>query len=182
MTAQQRLAAATAAARQARRGVDRTSRAKLDKVLKLPPRQRFMHLDDVDLTPADRGILRRSVMAKLERPRLPRWEGWWPRSWRWVRARSMAVLAHPAAVFAVCVGAAWLALAWWHTPQVGYSETAEPVYLYGAGGFVTAYTFPPRTWIAVERTSGDRALVRLWMPGQGYLHGVIPLTGLILVR
>ena len=182
MTAQERLAAAAAAARQASRAVDRTSRAKLDRILRLPPRQRFMHLDDIDLTPTDRGIVRRSVMAKLERPRSAPWPGWWAKIVHGMRTRSTAILAHPAAVFAICVGAAWLALAWWHTPRVGYSETAQPVFLYGERGFVTAYTFPPRTWIAVERMSGGQALVRLWMPGQGYLHGIIPLAGLTLVR
>ena len=158
------------------------SKERLGELLRLLPRQRFDHLDDKALTPADRTALRRSVMATL-RHRPGAWLlGGWMRLRRRAGVSFKRALLHPALWLVLGLGGAWFAMAWSHTPRMAYSEVAQPVDLYGPQGFVTSYTFPPKTLIAIQQMTNDQALVRIWLPGQGYLLGLVPRRGLILGR
>ena len=159
------------------------SKKRLDELLALPLGERFAHLDDKALTPADRTTLRRSMMAKLKHRPGARLREWWARRRRAARLGFRRLLLRPALWLILVLGGAWFALAWSHTPTIGYSTVARTTDLYGPQGLVaSSYTFPPMTSIPIVRMTDKQALVRVWMPGEGFLYGTIERRGLGLDR
>jgi hypothetical protein len=179
-TAQARLAAAQEAERRTARAVEDRSRARLHDLLRLPPRARFKHLDDVDLTPADRGRLRRAIMPRLRlRPSRVLWvRGFWARRRRGVFRSVISTVLHPAFVMSMFLTGAWFGIARSQTPIVAYSNSYIPVRLFGSNGYSTDWTIQPRSWISVEKSFDEQALIRVWFLQAGYLHGVISSQGL----
>ena len=179
-TARARLADAQQAARRAARVVEDRSRVRLNELLKLPSAERFSHIDDVDLTPADRGRLRRSIMPRLQ-PSYALWvRGWWVRHRRRGMRLVITSILHPAVVMSSLLIGAWYAIAKSHTPTLAYSGIQIPVRLYDRDGYYSVFIIHSNQWIAVERLSTDNALIRVWSPQSGYLHGIIPTAGLIV--
>ena len=159
------------------------SKKRLDELLALPLGERFVHLDDRALTPADRTTLRRSMMARLKHRPGARLREWGARRRRAARLGFRRLLLRPALWLILVLGGAWFALAWSHTPTIGYSAVARTTDLYGQQGLVaSSYTFPPMTSIPIVRMTDEQALVRVWMPGEGFLYGTIERRGLGLDR
>ena len=159
------------------------SKKRLDELLGLPLGERFGHLDDQALTPADRTTLRRSMMARLKHRPGAQLREWGARRRRGARLLVRRALLRPALWLILVLGGAWFALAWSHTPTIAYSTVAQMTSLYGPQGLVTSsYSFPPMTSIPIVRMTDERALVRVWSTGEGFVYGTLERRGLVLVR
>lgn len=159
------------------------SKKRLDELLGLPLGERFGHLDDQALTPADRTTLRRSLMARLKHRPGARLREWGARRRRAARLLVRRALLRPALWLILVLGGAWFALAWSHTPTIAYSTVAQTTSLHGPQGLVAlSYTFPPMSSIPVVRMTDEQALVRVWSTGEGFVYGTLGRRGLVLVR
>jgi hypothetical protein len=159
------------------------SKKRLDELLGLPLGERFGHLDDQALTPADRTTLRRSMMARLRHRPGARLREWGARRRRAARLLVRQALLRPALWLFLVLGGAWFALAWSHTPTIAYSTVAQTTSLYGPQGVVaSSYIFPPMSSIPVVRMTDEQALVRVWSTGEGFVYGTLGRRGLVLVR
>lgn len=159
------------------------SKKRLDELLGLPLGERFGHLDDKALTPADRTTLRRSMMARLKHRPGARWREWWARRRRAAKLSCRRVLLRPALWLILVLGGAWFALAWSQTPTIAYSTVAQTTDLYGPQGLAaSAYTFAPMTSIPIVQMTDEQAVVRVWSTEEGFLYGTVARRGLVLVR
>lgn len=138
------------------------SAARLATLLRLPPTERFAHLDDADLRPEHRTVLRRSLRPHLprSRSRLPRL---WPRRARlrvWTSRLLTSLLAFEISVPAA-LALAWAIMAWHNTAHwmvltravqfdVGRANGASESYTAGPGKTIVRYG-----WDGVPRTTLD---------------------------
>lgn len=138
------------------------SAARLETLLRLPPAERFAHLDDADLKLEHRTALRRSLRPHLRRS--PRRS---PRPWP-LRARLRAWTSRLlTALFAfeisvpLALALAWAIMAWQNTTHWMVLTRAVQFDVERAGGAIESYTAGPGKtivrygWDGVPRTTLD---------------------------
>lgn len=177
-----RQARADAAA--AERAVAAASAQRLKDCLALSPAERLSALDDADLVPADRIILRRSLEVSLvpERRRIPL-----PRLWRRgrlarrVRSTLVRLVLSPLTIGLIVVGGPWLALSWQNTrplavlTQKGIATFKRPdgreeIIALSQGSTVTVF----------DRTKAD-PVIGIWYQRLGYATATVPRAALRFV-
>ena len=156
---------------------EKTSQARLNTLLRLPPAERLTHLDDGDLRPEHRTILRRSLGRHLPRSRwrFPRFR------LRRGRARRLAARVMTSLLtFEISVPSllllAWALMAWHNTSHwmeltravsfnVKGADGADQVYAAGPGKAVVRYGWDgvPRTMLPLR----DGTSLAVTLPADG---------------
>jgi hypothetical protein len=162
---------AEAAANASAKAVAQVSKKKLSKLLALSRQDRFDHLQDPLLTPADVLVLTQSLRSATKpNVRLPHWS----KLRRWFRYLNFRFMFSPVMIALVVMTAAYAALVWSRTPKkVTVTETVSIALQYPDRGRVLGFLDPGMPWSLI-RTSGDRAIIRVWVPIAGYQEFEIP--------
>ncbi|WP_420967116.1 hypothetical protein [Bradyrhizobium sp. B120] len=158
---------------------ERFSKKRLSALLALAPQERFDHLADRSLTPADALALTRSLRVET-RPR-PRKQVSVSMS-RSLRRLSMATLMSPASIAILVMAAVYAVVVWLHTPrEATVTQPVEVTVQYPDGRLVNGMMSPGKIWWLI-RSYGDHAIIRIWMPMTGYQEFDVPASVVQLVR
>lgn len=134
--------------------------------MRLSPQARLAHIADVDLVPADRAKLRRSVQAQLPVRRL-RW--WWRRSWlsrrSWLDRPSHEDFATGVACGALSI--LFMAAGWAGTATAHIHPVAAEIRFRTPEGGLLWLKIPAGTKFGVQQRN-EIAAERLWLHGRGY--------------
>jgi hypothetical protein len=168
-----RVSAARAQAREAKKKVHRASAARLMELARLPPDERMEHLDDPDLTLADRVTLRRSLQAGLSRRRSYRF---WPsgqRSRRWAVNLACPILRLEISV-PLLLATVWLALAWHRTAWPATLTRDVHIRIMKEDGQIGRGVLQRGRAAIVQPVWGGGLLLRRWDPSWGYETVALP--------
>jgi hypothetical protein len=163
-----RLKSANGAARRAAERLREISAARLAELFRLPPGERFDHLEDGALVQADRAALRQSIRKEIVRSKSARLRA---AVWREVSAATHSLLRSLSKleiVASTVIVAAWLALAWSNT---GHRATlARPVQFLteDQSGAHSNLLLPAGARVVVKRGWDGVYRVRHWVPLRGY--------------
>ncbi|WP_371420029.1 hypothetical protein [Tardiphaga sp.] len=153
--------------------VAQASKKRLSALLALSRQERFDHLQDPLLTPADvlalTQSLRTATTPKIHQPVLPKLR-------RWGRRLNFRFLISPAMIALVVMTTAYAALVWSRTPtKVTVTKTVQVSLWYPDRGWVLGFLDPGIPWSLI-RTEGDQAIIRSWVPPAGYQEFGIPAS------
>jgi hypothetical protein len=155
------------------RAVERASRKRLSALLVLPPQERFDHLHDRSLTPADARELTRSLQAETRAKARKRVSSNMSRS---LRRWSVRTLLSPATIAMLVMAAVYGSVVWLRTPHaVTVTQPIEITVRYPDGSLVNGVMNPGKIWWLI-RSHGDHAVIRIWMPITGYQEFEVPAS------
>jgi hypothetical protein len=164
---------AEAVANASAKAVALASKTKLSAFLALSRQERFDHLQDPLLTPADALVLTQSIRPattqKVRRPIVSKLK-------LWVRRLNFRFLISPAMIVLAVIAAAYAVVVWSRTPKkVMVTEKVSISLWYPDLGWVSGFLDPGIPWSAI-RTDGDRAIIRSWVPKYGYQEFEVPAS------
>jgi hypothetical protein len=169
----QRYAEAEAALAASVTAVEGSSKKRLTAVLALPAQERFDHLGDPMLTPADALALTRSLRV-VTKPKVlkPARATVLQTLGRW----TMLKLKSPVTVVMIAMAVAYVVVLWSRTPRgITISQPVEIALQYPDGRKIPALMNPGKIYWLIQ-TYGDRAVIRIWMPITGYQEFEVPVT------
>lgn len=153
--------------------VERASKKQLSALLALPPQERFDHLHDRSLTPADALALTRSLQAKTKAKARARVSSNMSRS---VRRLILRALLSPAIIAMLVMTAVYGSFVWSRTPRaVTVTQPVEVSVRYPDGSLVNGVMNPGKIWWQI-RSHGEHAVIRIWMPTTGYQEFEVPAS------
>jgi hypothetical protein len=155
------------------REVERQSKRRFAELRKLPASTRIGHMTDPALTPTDALRLTRSLQSNVTSRRIYRA----PLSVRMlavIRWLRLGRIFSPTPLFFLSIAAIYSGIVWRNTAHwVAISRPIEFTLQYsdGSGGPRRMET---RFLWQLLGIAGDRATIRLWIPGQGYARIEVP--------
>jgi hypothetical protein len=155
------------------RDVERASRDYLNELMKLPAAERFSHLADSLLTPADALKLTRSLQPGVPAHRKYRA----PLSSKLRGVIRVLRLGRPLSATTLLVlvmVAIYGTIAWFNTAHLVQITRPVNVTVQYADGSERPWQMDPRAAWQLMRTDGDKAVIRFWVSGKGYQQVAVP--------